>query len=70
MDCERNVVNAENGKLLILFSLIAQEYLEMAIILNAKNVALLVIKNKEDDLWPKELFVHSAAGRRLKKNFS
>lgn len=45
---EKNAQNAANEKLLILFSLIAHQYLEMVIILNAKNVAPLVKrKNKE-----------------------
>ena len=47
MGYEKSVLSAANGKSQTPFSLIVHQYLKMAIILNAKNVALLVKRSKE-----------------------
>lgn len=71
---EKNVVNAANEKLQTLFFLIDLLFLKMAITLNVKNAALYVKLKKEvgggNNLCQKKLFVHSAAEKKQKRNFS
>ena len=54
MDYGKNAPYAMNEKLQILYSLIAHQYQEMAIILNVKSAALVLFKIKKGKRKNKE----------------
>jgi hypothetical protein len=66
MDYGKNVASAAHEKLRTLFSLIVLKFQMMVIILNVKNV----VQKSKEDIWLKKFVVHSAAEKKLKKNFS